>query len=297
MANIAGAGTNADQITHWNGEVGRKWAQHQDSTDFMLAGLTEKLLRRADVCSGEQIIDLGCGCGTTTFLLARKTGPKGKVTGIDISEPMLARARAYAPGETGALSATVDFVLADATTYAFPQDSADLIFSRFGVMFFNEPERAFCNLARAIKTGSGRMVFMCWRTMQENPWVTLPVSVALRHMPAPPISNPEAPGPFAFGNAERIKLILRQSGFTLVSMEQAEDDMPIGGPYTGKGCVAEAVDFASRIGPLAQFLREAPSDSIRDKIRSDMYEELKAYDSPKGPRLKGRVWIVTAKAE
>ena len=288
--------SNADQIAQWNSEMGKRWVQYQDDTDHMLAGLTTQLLARAEIKTGDHIIDVGCGCGTTLIPLAQRTGPNGGVTGIDVSNPMLARAKERIISLYSAQSAPVKLIEADAETYPFSYHSADLIFSRFGVMFFANPEKAFLNLHSALKTTTGHILFMCWRSLEENPWVTIPLSIALRHVSLPASPPPGAPGPFAFGQAEHIERILTFAGFELLSLEAEEDNMPIAGQNAVAGAYAAAVNFTARIGPLAQLLRDAPDDT-RDRIRSDLFDELQAYDSPQGPRLKGRVWIVSAKAK
>ena len=133
---------NADQIAYWNGPGGQHWTDRQQTQDVLLAPISDILIDRARAKPGERIIDVGCGCGATTIALARKVGPTGHVFGVDISAPMLARARQVAPA-----GLPVDFVLADATVYPFDPASSDLLVSRFGVMFFAEPALFVCQYA------------------------------------------------------------------------------------------------------------------------------------------------------
>ncbi len=174
----------------------------------MLAPVSEILIDRARAKAGERIVDVGCGCGATTIALAQKVGPTGHVLGIDISAPMLARARQIAP-----LGLPVDFVLADATVYPFVPASFDLLVSRFGVMFFAEPALSFANLRRALRP-SGRLAFACWRDPRENPFFMAPLQAVYKHVPKLPQLGPEDPGPFSFASEARVHRILSEAGFS-----------------------------------------------------------------------------------
>src|SRR4029077_8398777 len=144
---------NADQIAYWNGPGGQRWADRQQAQDILLAPVLDILIDRARPKAGERIIDVGCGSGATTIAFAQRIGPSGHVFGIDISGPMLARARQSAPAKL-----PVDFVLADATVYPFDPGSFDLLASRFGVMFFADPVLSFANMRKALRP-SGRLAF------------------------------------------------------------------------------------------------------------------------------------------
>src|SRR5436190_14393138 len=148
---------NADQIAYWNGPAGQRWADRQAAQDILLGPVADLLIDRAKPVAGERVIDVGCGSGVTTIAFARKVAPSGHALGIDISAPMLARARASAPKEL-----PVDFVQADATVHPFDPESFDLLASRFGVMFFADPVASFTNLRKAMRP-SGRLAFACWR--------------------------------------------------------------------------------------------------------------------------------------
>ena len=203
---------NADQIAYWNGVGGRRWTDRQERQDVILAPVSELLFARTAVEPGERVIDIGCGCGSTTIELARRVGPTGHVVGVDVSVPMLARARDRAlPGMP------IEFVEADATVYRFPRGLADLLCSRFGVMFFADPASSFANLRGALRSG-GRLVFACWREPQANPWMALPLREVYKHVPDLPQSGPEDPGPFAFAQADRVRRILDQAGFSAIAL-------------------------------------------------------------------------------
>src|ERR1700722_629229 len=198
---------NADQIAYWNGAGGRRWADRQPVQDILLQPIADLLIDRASIKAGEGVLDVGCGSGSTTFAFARAVGPDGHVMGIDISTPMLARAREVTPK-----GAPVEFVLADATIHSFAPENFDLLASRFGVMFFADPASSFANLRRAFRR-SGRLAFACWREPRENPFFT-PLQAVYRHVPKMPQPGPEDPGPFAFASEARVRRVLVAAGFT-----------------------------------------------------------------------------------
>ena len=194
----AGHERNADQIAYWNGEGGQHWADRQQMQDIVLAPVSDILIDRASAGAGEHVIDVGCGCGATTLAFAEKVGSAGHVLGIDVSAPMLARARELAPA-----NAPVEFALADATVHAFEPGRSDLLGSRFGVMFFAQPVLSFANMRKALRR-AGRVTFACWRTPRDNPWLMVPLQAAYKHVPKLPELGPEDPGPFSFANEERV---------------------------------------------------------------------------------------------
>src|SRR5258705_5710546 len=201
------SGPNAEQIAYWN-ERGKQWVAVNDMLDAMIGPLGRHALDRARVAPGEAVLDVGCGCGDTTLELARRVGPSGRVLGVDISAPMLGRARerARAAGATHVI-----FEQADAQTHAFTAASFDLILLRFRVMFFVDPTAAFANLRPALRSG-GRLTFVCWQGFPKNPWMAVPLMAAMPHIKLPTPPAPDAPGPFAFGDDGRVRTILADAG-------------------------------------------------------------------------------------
>jgi ubiquinone/menaquinone biosynthesis C-methylase UbiE len=274
---------NTDQIAYWNGPSGQQWADLQQVQDVALAPVSTVLIEKAAPKAGETIIDIGCGCGATSFALARAVGANGRVLGVDISEPMLGRARQLVPP-----GAPVDFVLADATVHPFAPAGADLLFSRFGVMFFAEPATSFANMRRALRRG-GRLAFACWRAPRENPWMMLGLKEAYKYVPKLPEMQPEAPGPFAFAGEERVQRILGEAGFAEVRMEPVDLFIDVA---AGRSLEA-AVQSTLSIGPTSLALENQPADKVAaatQSIRDMLASHLKGDTVPLG----GAIWLVTA---
>jgi SAM-dependent methyltransferase len=283
MERLDAAGPNAEQITYWNDQGGPRWVRLQEALDRQLASFGRIVMDRIAIGDGERVLDVGCGCGETSFELARRVGPKGSVIGVDISTIMLKRAR-----ERAGATANVELLVADAQTHAFASASFDAIFSRFGVMFFQDPRAAFRNLARTLVAG-GRVGFHCWKSLPENPWMTVPLFAALQHVPPPTPPPPDAPGPFAFADADRVRGILADAGLAEIEFESRNDPMGV-----GLGTLADAVDFALQMGPASIAIREATPETIA-KVRASVREALAPYLTSDGVSLATSSWVVTAR--
>jgi len=277
---------NAEQMRYWNEVAGPRWVQFQERLDHELAA-ADLALERAAPAPGEAVLDVGCGCGTSSLAIARRVGPRGRVLGIDISRPMLARARARAAAEG---AAQLELLEADAQTAALEPAAFDLLFSRFGVMFFADPAAAFANLRRALRPGA-RLLFVCWQRLADNPWVLAPLEAIAKHVPLPPPPPPGAPGPFAFADAERVRALLERAGFAGVAIEDVRFALGLGG-----GGLDDAVEFSLEIGPASAALREAgASDDLRARAAAAVREALARYERPEGVRVPAAAWIVTAR--
>ncbi|WP_407174774.1 class I SAM-dependent methyltransferase [Bradyrhizobium sp. STM 3562] len=276
---------NADQIDYWNGPGGQRWADRQQAQDILLAPILDLLIAHADPKPGERAIDVGCGSGATTVAFARKVGPSGHVLGIDVSGPMLARARQNAPAEL-----PVDFVLADATVYPFDAASFDLLVSRFGVMFFAEPAVSFVNLRKALRP-SGRVAFICWREPRENPFFMAPLQAVYKHVPKLPPQGPDDPGPFSFASEERVHRILTEAGYRSIAMQPHDLALDVA---IGRGLEA-AVQGALEIGPASRALQDHPAQ-VREAARNSIREALAPYARGESVPLPASIWIVTARA-
>ena len=283
MDTPAGHDQNADQIAYWNGPGGQHWTDRQQTQDILLAPVSDILIDRAKAKAGERIVDVGCGCGATTIAFAQKVGPAGHVFGIDISAPMLARARQIAPA-----GIPVDFALADATVYPFVSGSFDLVVSRFGVMFFAKPAISFANMRTALRP-SGRLTFACWRQPRDNPWLMAPLQAVYKHVPKLPQLGPEDPGPFSFASEQRVIRILSEAGFSGIEMEPCNLSLDVA---VGRGLDA-AVETALEIGPASRALEGQPPE-VRAAAANSIREALAPFATGNAVPLAASIWIVTA---
>jgi SAM-dependent methyltransferase len=269
---------HADQLAYWNGPGGAQWVAQQDHTDAVLAPIAETLVEHAAPKPGERVLDIGCGCGATTLLLAARGG---HVTGLDVSAPMLDVARRRGAGQD------IDWVLADASTYEAARPF-DLLASRFGVMFFGEPTTAFTNLRRAARAGA-RLVFACWRPIAENPWMQVPLHAAYQHIPRLPKPDPDAPGPFAFADPDRVTRILTGAGWSPPTFDKLDVALDI----AAGGGLDAAVQQATNIGAASRALREAPEED-RPAAIAAIRTALAGYADGERVALGGAVWLVTS---
>jgi len=276
------AGDNAQQVADWNGAVGERWAADQERTDQLIRAHGEAALAAGKATAGESALDIGCGCGATALALAEAVGRTGRVLGVDVSGPMLAVARRRAEGIPSLTFAEADASRADLN------GPYDLLFSRFGVMFFDDPPAAFTHMRASLKPG-GRLAFVCWREARDNPWAALPAQTARKAagIDLAPM-DPTAPGPFAFGDKDRVAAILAAAGFTGITFAPFEAPMYLG------SSARSAAEGAVRIGPASRVAREAPPErlpAIIDAIEAAL-APLAAADG--SIALPGRTWIVTA---
>jgi len=267
------------QIDYWNAAAGETWARFQVQLDRQLAPLGAEAMRRLAPVEGEQVIDIGCGCGETSLALAERVGASGRIVGVDVSRPMLEVARRRpAPG------LNVSFEEIDAQKGDLGCGGFDAAFSRFGVMFFEDPPAAFANLRAALRPG-GRLAFVCWRPLAENPWMGVPLAAAAPFLPASAPPDPTAPGPFAFADPLRVRAILDKAGFAAVKIEPFDTDI-------GSGGVEDTLTLAFRLGPLGAALRETPAAA--DPAAGAVRAALEPHLTTAGVMMPAAVWIVSA---
>jgi SAM-dependent methyltransferase len=274
---------HAEQVAFWNGPGGERWVADQARMEAMLAPVADALIAHASVRPGEVVLDVGCGYGVTAIMLARVVGPTGRVIGLDVSAPMLELARARSAGITN-----IEWIEADATTYGFVPGSVDLVFSRFGVMFFGDPVAAFANLRRALRP-EGQLVFACWRTIEENPWIQVPAKAVFAHVPPPPRPGPDDPGMLSFGDPARVARILADAGFGTPRFTKLDLTIDLG----GGGGLDDATEQALSMRPASQILLDQ-ADSVRAAVAASVRAALAPYVTGNTVGLPGAVWLVDA---
>lgn len=271
---------NREQIEYWNGPEGRHWVERETRFDAMLAPFLEPILTAAAPGAGDRVLDVGCGNGA----LSRAAASRGAaVTAVDISAPMLARARERAAAE----GLPVDFVEADAQVHTFAEPFATVV-SRFGVMFFADPEAAFANLAAALGR-NGRCAFTCWQAQAHNPWVTVPAGALLPIVGPPEPAPPDAPGPFAFADPDRVAGILTRAGFADVVIEPLTPPLLLGG---GLG-PDEAVAWLTE-GGMGKRLLAGADASVTGQALAAVRAALEPFATPDGVRMGSAAWLVQA---
>jgi SAM-dependent methyltransferase len=254
--------------------------------DHQLDGIGKVVMDAAGLAAGESVLDVGCGCGSTTLSLARRVGEAGRAIGIDVSRPMLELARERARAE-GVANAT--FVEADAQVHPF-RPECDVLFSRFGVMFFDDPTAAFSNLHRALGR-EARLAFACWQALPKNPWMAMPMMAAMQHVQVDAPSSPDAPGAFAFADPTRVERILAEAGFRAISLKPLDVSIAIGGGMS----LDETVEFLMEMGPLSRVLGSQPDD-VRARVSGAVRAVVEENAGPDGVAMPGAIWLVTANA-
>ena len=276
--------SDSGQWALWNGPAGRTWVEMQQVLDQVLQPLQDLLVDevRAVGESGPRrhVLDIGCGAGSTTLAVARLLDLNGRCVGVDISEPLVAAARARAQKE----GTRVDFIHADAQEFPFEAESFECIISRLGVMFFDDPVRAFANLRRAARAG-GALRCIAWRSAAENLFMTTAERAAAPLLPNLPARQPNAPGQFAFGDRSRVTTILAESGWTEVDIQPIDVSCTL--------LEKDLTRYLTRLGPVGIALNE-----VDDRTRSQVIDTVRAAFDPyvHGPevRFTAACWIVRA---
>ena len=275
---------NAKQKDFWSGKGGDYWVEKQSEMDIMLNPLGEKALAKLDLKSNSEVLDIGCGCGATTLEIAKKVS-EGTVTGLDISVPMLDKAESEA-GIQGI--ANVDFKVVDVQVDQLASEKYDYVYSRFGVMFFDDPYEAFKNIFSSIKEG-GELSFVCWQDPSLNPWQSLSVQVIRGYldMPSPP---PRSPGPFAFHEKDYVKEILEKSGFSNISFDDNQEDITM---FSGKSLQEASEDYLAINPVVTEMLKDSPDD-LKAEIVESLKEAFSEFHKGDGLVFPSATWVVSA---
>ena len=254
------------QAEYWNGKAGERWVTSQREIDRSMQAITDHWMDWVAAEKTERVLDVGCGTGTTSLYLQNVAK---SVTGVDISAPMLALARQRAPD--------LEFIEADAATADL--GTFDLVASRFGVMFFDDPKAAFSNLRRT----QGRLAFVCWQPFVDNDWANLPYLAARSLLVDDQLPESRAPGPFAFAERSYVEDILSFAGYTDIQFEARDSVMMLG------ETVDEAITSAFSFGPLSRSLA-ALTDEAKSEVRKRLRDVFATTTSP-----RAAVWLVKAR--
>ena len=273
---------NVEQAEAWNGASGRHFIEERERHERMRDRLTARLLAGAQIEDGENVLDIGCGCGDVTILAARTTS-SGHALGADLSQIQIAEARRLA-ASAGVTNAT--FEVADAQVHPFQSGSFDLVLSNFGVMFFEDPAAAFGNLRKALRRG-GRLAFLCWRPRDENPFFTIgfaeaAVALNLRELPGPPAA-------FSLADTGLVRTLLSGARFGGIEFAKVDEPMLIGRD------VADVLEY-ERASPSAAGLLTGLSTAQAAELTTQVRDSLTEYASPGGVVMPGAAWLVTAQA-
>ncbi|MEU5346844.1 MULTISPECIES: methyltransferase domain-containing protein [unclassified Streptomyces] len=281
--------TDDEQTTRWNGPAGSAWVEAQPLVDGVLKPFEDLLVEALAAGHAGQVLDddscvldVGCGTGTTTLAVARRLGAAGHIVGVDISEPMIGAARARAEQADSPAS----FIHADAQEYAFEPATYDVVMSRFGVMFFNDSVRAFANLRRAAKDGA-ELRFVAWRGPAENPFMTTAERAAAPLLPNLPARRPDEPGQFAFADADKVRRILAEAGWTGIDIQPKD--------VTCTLPESELIRYFSRFGPLGLILGGA-DEQTRARVVETVRAAFEPFVQGAEVRFTAASWLVGARA-
>ena len=277
---------NEEQAAFWEG-MAPIWIEIEERIEGAAAEPGRAVMEALNPQPGERILDLGCGTGGTTVTLAGAVTPGGSVVGADISADMLARARTRAR-EAGASS--VQFVHADAQTEQFGMNTFDAAFSRFGIMFYRDPVKAFSNVRAALRDG-GRLSFVCWQSIFANEWMMVPgMAVMSVTGTPPPMPAVGEPGPFSLSDPEHVISLLVSAGYRDVGTTEHNDKVVF--PETE---VARYAATSLLVGAAREALKD-PDDATRAKAGNEVETALREKASDGEVRLTRGYLVVTASA-
>jgi SAM-dependent methyltransferase len=279
---VAFVTVNAEQAEDWNGASGREFIEQRERHERMLGRLTARLLAGARIQVGEKVLDAGCGCGDATILAARATRG-GHALGVDFSRIQVAEARRLA-ADAGVINAR--FEVADVQVHPFGAGIFDVVLSKFGVMFFDDPAAAFANLRKALRR-DGRLAFLCWRTREENPLFTIGFAEAAAALGLRELTGPSAA--FSLAGTGQVGALLSGAGFGSIEFAKVDEPMLVGRDAD------DALEY-ERASPSAAEILAGLSPAQAAELTRQVRDRLAAYASPDGVAMPGAAWLVTAQA-
>ncbi len=277
---------NHDQAENWSGTEGDHWVQNAQRHDDMLVPFADQIAAVAQLRNGERVLDIGCGCGLTTVRSGGAVGATGAVLGVDLSPQMLEVATARA--ETADVGEWTRFRAADAQTDDLGTDQWDVVLSRFGVMFFDDPVAAYTNIASAVRPG-GRLVFCCWQPLDNNDWMLVPGLAVAQHVELPQRAFGDAPGPFSMGDPDRVRTILGAAGFDQVNVDPFLCSVLL----AGGGSIDDTITYMTTSGLGRALLENAPEREAAAAIEA-VRQTLAPLHDGDGIRLGAAAWMITA---
>jgi SAM-dependent methyltransferase len=273
---------NVEMATAWDGDEGEQWTEYADQYDAVAEPHLRRLMDAARIAAGDRVLDIGCGTGESTRRAARETA-SGSALGVDLSGRMLTRAeeRGRAEGLTN-----VAFLQADVQVHRFDERTFDVVISRFGAMFFNEPVAAFRNIAKAMRPGGG-LALLTWQELAKNEWLTSfrGALAAGRTLPVPPAGTP---GPFGLAEPEGVRHILAEAGFHDVDLVALDEAVRFGSDTD------DAWPFVASMG-IVRGLTEGLDADARTKALERLRRVLVAHESAAGVVFASAAWLVTAR--
>ncbi|MFE8008868.1 class I SAM-dependent methyltransferase [Streptomyces sp. NPDC057418] len=272
---------NTAQAEAWNGYEGEQWARSQERWDAVNDGFNQPLLEAAAVSETDSVLDVGCGAGRTTRLAARRAR-RGQALGLDLSGPMLEKARDSARREG---VDNVSFVQGDAQVHRFEAARFDKVISRYGMTFFSDPVAAFTNLHRALRPG-GRLAFICAAEAETNEWLEALASLK-GILPLGGFGRAGGPGMFSLTDPDRIRALLAAGGFTGVDAQRVEV------PGNWGADAADAAAFLLDSGPGRHLLNQVGRPE-QTEARQALTAALHRHEADGAVWLRSGSWLVTA---
>jgi SAM-dependent methyltransferase len=274
---------NQEQKDFWSDQAGQKWIEYQADMDRLFDPILQLVLKEANLKTGETVLDIGCGAGTSTSHAAQLVGPMGHCTGADISDTLLNHGAATLNRNN------TSWLLADAQTHPFAPNSFDAMISRFGVMFFKDTVAAFQNIKSSLKP-IGRVTMAAWGPAKDNPWFMFPARAAKERLGQMPKTDRSLPGPFAFEDHERVLRQVEAAGFTDCDVQTLDMKLDAGPD------IEKVATLCCEIGPVVGALNHFnASQADADAIASRIAELFSPYETGGGIYIPASIHLFSAR--